>query len=85
LSESFNNHSSVLSDLRKGEKARIRGFTTEEFPAKFYSIGIIPGSTIEVYRIVPFRGPVCIILGDHDDKLAIRRSEAKLIIVERKK
>jgi ferrous iron transport protein A len=63
----------------------IRGFNAEEVPSKFYSIGIIPGSMIEVYRIVPFRGPVCIIAGDGNDKLAIRRSEAKLIIVERKK
>jgi ferrous iron transport protein A len=85
LKESSNNPSPVLSDLRKGEKAMIAGFNTEDIPAKFYSIGIIPGLIIEVYRIVPFNGPICIITGMEESKLAIRRSEAKLIKVERKK
>ena len=75
----------LLSDLHKGEKAIITGFNTEDIPSKFYSIGIIPGSIIIVYRIVPFNGPICIITGNEENKLAIRRSEAKLINVERKK
>jgi ferrous iron transport protein A len=85
LDELANKRSSVLSDLQRGEKGMITGFNTEEIPAKFYSIGIVPGSYIEIYRRIPFSGPVCIIVGNDPGKLAIRRSEAKLILVENKK
>lgn len=78
-------HHSVLSDLKKGDKATITGFTTEEIPAKFYSIGIVPGTLIEVYRKIPLNGPICIILTNSEAMLAIRKSEAELVMVEESK
>ncbi len=83
MNDYLNTRQYVLADLKRGEKAIITGFNTDDIPAKFYSIGIVPGSALQVYRIIPFNGPICILLDNTEGKLAISRGEAKLINIEK--
>lgn len=73
-----------LVDLNKGERAKIVGFTTEDIPAKFYEMGIMPGVEVEYKHSAPFDGPVCIFLSKECCKLALRKVEAKCILVNKK-
>lgn len=72
-----------LSDLQQGDKATISGFDTIDVPAKFYSIGIVPGTMFQVYRKLPLGGAVCIALSETDTKLAVSRSEARIILTHK--
>lgn len=47
---------SHLSDLKKGEKARIIGFTTDNIPAKLMELGLMPGAEVEYKCAAPFNG-----------------------------
>lgn len=72
-----------LAELRKGEKAKILGFTTEDIPAKFLELGIVPGETIEFKNATPFNGPICIALCKNRCILALRKSEACEILIKK--
>ena len=74
-----------LADLKKGEKARILGFSTEDIPAKFLELGIVPGEDIEFRCSAPFNGPICIALCNTSCVLALRKSEASAVLVKREK
>lgn len=74
-----------LSDLQQGDNATISGFDTVDVPAKFYSIGIVPGTIFKVYRILPLGGAVCIALTETDTKLAVSRSEARIILTHKQR
>lgn len=72
-----------LVDLQKGEKAKIIGFSTEDIPAKFLELGLVPGEEIEFKRSAPFNGPIFITLRNSNSALALRKSEAKDVIVKK--
>ncbi|MXV37235.1 ferrous iron transport protein A [Flavobacteriaceae bacterium Ap0902] len=72
-----------LADLRKGEKAKILGFSTEDIPAKFLELGLIPGENIEYKSSAPFNGPICISLCKSKCVLALRKSEACEVLVKK--
>lgn len=73
----------TLDLLKKGEKAVIRSFASNELPAKFYELGFTPGTAIEVKHIAPLKGPVCINIIAHDSLIAIRKTEAKQILIQK--
>lgn len=70
-----------LSGLLPGHRAKIGGFSTDELPAKFFELGLVPGAEVEVCHRAPFGGPICVRIVDNDALIAIRRSEAKWINV----
>lgn len=72
-----------LADLRKGEKAEIIGFSSEDIPAKFFELGLLPGEEIEYRGCAPFNGPICIELCKTQCVLAIRKSEASEVLVKK--
>jgi len=74
-----------LADLKKGERAKILGFSTEDIPAKFLELGIVPGENIEFRCSAPFNGPICISLCKTSCVLALRKSEASSVLVKRAK
>ncbi|CAI9428679.1 FeoA domain [Candidatus Ornithobacterium hominis] len=74
---------SHLSDLKKGEKARIIGFTTDNIPAKLMELGLMPGAEVEYKCAAPFNGPICIKLCQNHCKLALRKSEAQQLLIEK--
>lgn len=72
-----------LADLQKGEKARILGFSTEDIPAKFLEMGLVPGEDVEYKCSAPFNGPICIALCKTSCVLALRKSEANKVLVKK--
>jgi ferrous iron transport protein A len=72
-----------LSELKKGDQAWIVGFTTTEIPVKLYDMGLIPGSKFIVYKKAPFKGPVCISVGNEECLMALRSNEADIVLVEK--
>ncbi|MDG4950523.1 ferrous iron transport protein A [Weeksellaceae bacterium KMM 9724] len=74
-----------LADLKKGERATILGFSTEDIPAKFLELGIVPGEDIEFRCSAPFNGPICISLCKTSCVLALGKSEASAVLVKKEK
>ncbi|HAT93700.1 MAG TPA: ferrous iron transport protein A [Sphingobacterium sp.] len=72
-----------LDKLKKGEKAVIIDFDSHEIPAKFFELGFIPGTEVEVKHIAPLDGPICLNINDNA-LIAIRKSEAKVILIDQK-
>lgn len=70
-----------LDKLKVGERAMISKFTSEKFPAKFYEMGLLPDTWIEIRHLAPFKGPICINLIHRNILIALRISEAKNILV----
>lgn len=74
-----------LADLKKGERAKILGFSTEDIPAKFLELGIVPGEDVEFRCSAPFNGPICISLCKTSCVLALGKSEASAVLVKKEK
>lgn len=72
----------TLFDLRKGEIGIIKKFNDGELPSKLYEIGILPGTKVEIKYSGPFKDPICICFGKNETKLALRKREAKSILIE---
>jgi ferrous iron transport protein A len=58
----------------------IREFTDEHMASRLMSMGVLPGTIIEIDRIAPWRGGYC--LKVQGQKIALRYAEAASIIVE---
>lgn len=72
-----------LDLLKVGEQATIQQIDPQEIPAKFFEMGLLPGATIQVKHIAPFRGPIGLQVSSSNSIIAIRRSEALHILVEK--
>lgn len=73
-----------LDKLNKEDEAIIESFADDTLPAKFYELGFAPGSTIKIKHKAPFDGPICINITHDDSLIAIRKSEAALILARKK-
>lgn len=73
----------ALDKLKKGEKATIDSFVTESLPAKFYELGFTPGTAIEIKHKAPFDGPICVNILHNNTLIAIRKTEANLILAHK--
>jgi ferrous iron transport protein A len=69
--------------LKIGESGRISGFTTENIPTKLYELGILPGTFVTIKQKLPFGGPICIQIMDSVNLIALRKSEANSILIEK--
>lgn len=74
----------ALDKLNKGDEAIVDSFANDSLPAKFYELGFAPGSIIKVKHKAPFNGPICINILHDDSLIAIRKSEAALILARKK-
>ncbi|GAA4511240.1 MULTISPECIES: ferrous iron transport protein A [Sphingobacterium] len=72
-----------LDRLKKGDKAIIDSFASDILPAKFYELGFAPGSVIIVKHKAPFNGPICVNIQHDDSLIAIRKTEAALILARK--
>lgn len=77
-------NTSSLDKLKKGQKAKIVDFNSNEIPAKFYEMGFLPGTEVEVKHVAPLNGPICLNILPSNSLIAIRKSEAKVIIIDTK-
>lgn len=71
----------TLTQLKKGERAKIIDISLEEIPLKLIEMGCLPGSMIQLIQIAPLSDPLY--LDIDGTQLAIRKETAKHIIVEK--
>lgn len=64
----------TVAQLKRGQKGRIREFTSDILPIKLLELGCLPGNEIELVQHAPLKDPLYInVNGSH---IAIRRSVA---------
>jgi len=70
----------TIADLRKGERALIKGFSLDLVPLKLLEMGCLPGNEVTLVQMAPFHDPLYLnINGSH---LAIRKETAIQIEIE---
>lgn len=71
----------TLAHLKRGEKGIITDVSSELIPLKLLEMGCLPGNTVELIQLAPFKDPMYLnINGSH---LAIRKETAALILIEK--
>lgn len=70
-----------LSELKSGEKARIKDFESSEIELKLMEMGCIPGEEVVVEQKAPLGDPISIRVAGYS--LSLRINEANQIIVEK--
>ena len=60
-----------LSDLKKGEKAKIVDVSSQQIPMKLLEMGCLPGNSVRLIQQAPFQGPIY--LEVNGSYLAIRK------------
>jgi ferrous iron transport protein A len=73
------NRELLLSDLLPGQKGTIVKFTTEDIFLKLMEMGCLPGESIEVVKIAPFRDPISVSIAGY--MLSLRIDEAQHVVV----
>ena len=71
-----------LSDLKPGEKATIKTFTSPELALKLMEMGCIPGEMVIIEQVAPLGDPISIRIAGYS--LSLRLNEADHIILESK-
>ena len=69
-----------LSDLKKGEKAKIVNVSSQQIPMKLLEMGCLPGNSVRLIQKAPFQCPIY--LEVNGSYVAIRKETAKLIEIE---
>jgi ferrous iron transport protein A len=70
-----------LSQLKTGDQAQIIGFETDsDYASQLESLGLIPGTKLQVGRVAPFGDPIEIRIRGY--ALALRRQEAECLVLE---
>lgn len=70
----------LLADLKRGQKAIIKRFTSEEIFLKLMEMGCLPGEHIEIVKKAPLNDPLSVSVAGYI--LSLRVDEAKHIEVE---
>ena len=69
-----------LSELRQGDRGRIKAFQSADLQLKLMEMGCIPGAEVELCCKAPLGSPLCIrVCGYH---LALRKEEAAQILLQ---
>ena len=69
-----------LSQLKAGERGRIKGFESSELELKLMEMGCIPGEDVIVEKIAPLGDPISVKVAGYS--LSLRKNEANQIILE---
>ena len=70
----------TLAQLKKGEKAVVEDLNTDLVPLKLIEMGCLPGNTIELLQLAPFKDPL--FLNVNGAQVAIRQETAEHIHVK---
>jgi ferrous iron transport protein A len=71
-----------LTELKQGEKAVIKSFTSPDLALKLMEMGCIPGEMVVIEQIAPLGDPISIRIAGYS--LSLRLNEADHIILENK-
>ncbi|MGI8599115.1 MAG: FeoA family protein [Chitinophagaceae bacterium] len=69
-----------LSELKQGEKRKIKHFQSSELELKLMEMGCLPGEEVVVEQVAPLGDPISIRISGYS--LSLRINEADQIIVE---
>ena len=69
-----------LSELKSGERGRIKGFETSDLELKLMEMGCIPGEIVIVEKVAPLGDPISIRIAGYS--LSLRKNEANQILLE---
>ena len=69
-----------LSQLKAGERGRIKGFENSDLELKLMEMGCIPGETVIVEQVAPLGDPISIRVAGYS--LSLRKDEANQIQLE---
>ena len=69
-----------LSDLKRGEEAKIKQVEQSDITEKLLEMGCLPGERIRVEHIAPLGGPIAISVVGY--KFSLRKSDAAHVILE---
>ena len=70
-----------LSELKSGEKGKIKAFENSDLELKLMEMGCIPGEEVVVEQKAPLGDPISIRIAGYS--LSLRLNEADQIIVEK--
>jgi ferrous iron transport protein A len=71
-----------LTELKPGEKAVIKSFTSPDLALKLMEMGCIPGEMVVIEQVAPLGDPISIRIAGYS--LSLRLNEADHIILENK-
>jgi ferrous iron transport protein A len=69
-----------LSEIKIGKTVVIHSFESEDIFLKLMEMGCVPGESITVDQIAPFKDPISITVAGY--QLSLRLNEADQILVE---
>lgn len=69
-----------LSEVRIGQKVRIKSFANDDIFLKLMEMGCVPGEIISVDQVAPLKDPISISVAGY--QLSLRLNEAENILVE---
>lgn len=69
-----------LSEIRIGQKVRIKSFANDDIFLKLMEMGCVPGEVISVDQVAPLKDPISISVAGY--QLSLRLNEAENILVE---
>jgi ferrous iron transport protein A len=69
-----------LSQLKKNQSGKIKGFLDQELSVKMLEMGCLPGTEVCIELIAPLGDPIAISIEDYC--LSIRREDAQKILIE---
>ena len=71
-----------LSELKQGEKAVIKGFSSPDLELKLMEMGCLPGEIVVIEQVAPLGDPISIKIAGYT--LSLRLKEADQILLETK-
>jgi ferrous iron transport protein A len=71
-----------LTELKQGEKAVIKSFTSPDLALKLMEMGCVPGEMVVIEQVAPLGDPISIRIAGYS--LSLRLDEADQIILENK-
>ena len=71
----------ALSDLKKGQKAIIKGFRKEEDSFRLIEMGIFPGVEIQIVFSSFFGGPIYVNYNNGISNLLLNKEQASLVLI----
>lgn len=70
----------TVSQLKTGERGKIKGFESSDLELKLMEMGCIPGEIVIVEQVAPLGDPISIRIAGYS--LSLRKNEANQIILE---
>ena len=69
-----------LSEVKVGTTVIIKSFNNDEILLKLMEMGCVPGETVTVDQVAPFKDPISIMVAGY--RLSLRLNEAEHVMVE---